>query len=218
MTSSNQDISDCDSELDSLNSSHAASTETTAQRKRVRHRFSVWSFQLTISADATALNGGRASDSVTLQEQQKFLLEHVQSRILHTTGMPGIVTFVEAFYDSSILSILSGPNIAGSSILEASERIMWDALRRRPPERLNSCSKIGCLTNSIDSIFSCRRQERRRRFNGRQQSGKRWKILQIGTTLLPRVLHPTHHQAGARLPPEAATSSCSYASLLCPVP
>jgi hypothetical protein len=104
MTSSNQDISDCDSELDSLNSSHAASTETTAQRKRVRHRFSVWSFQLTISADATALNGGRASDSVTLQEQQKFLLEHVQSRILHTTGMPGIVTFVEAFYDSSILS------------------------------------------------------------------------------------------------------------------
>jgi len=118
MTSSNQDISDCDSELgsDSLNSSHAASTKTTAQRKRVRHRFSVWSFQLTISADATALNGGRASDSVTLQEQQKFLLEHVQSRILHTTGMPGIVTFVEAFYDSSILSRLSGPNIAGSSI------------------------------------------------------------------------------------------------------
>jgi len=104
MTSSNQDISDCESELDSLNSSHAASTETTAQRKRVRHRFSVWSFQLTICADATALNGGRASDSVTLQEQQKFLLEHVQSRILHTTGMPGIVTFVEAFYDSSILS------------------------------------------------------------------------------------------------------------------
>jgi hypothetical protein len=71
---------------------------------------------LTISADATALNGGRASDSVTLQEQQKFLLEHVQSRILHTTGVPGIVTFVEAFYDSSILSRLSGPNIAGSSI------------------------------------------------------------------------------------------------------
>ena len=114
MTSSNQDISDCDYELDSLNSSHAASTETTAQRKRVRHKFSVWSFQLTISADATALNGGRASDSVTLQDQQKFLLEHVQSRILHT--MPGIVTFVEAFYDSSILSILSGPNIAGGSI------------------------------------------------------------------------------------------------------
>ncbi len=104
MTSSNQDISDCESELDSLNSSHAASTETTAQRKRVSHRFSVWSFQSTISADATALNGGRASDSVTLQEQQKFLLEHVQSRILHTTGMPGIVNFVEAFYDSSILS------------------------------------------------------------------------------------------------------------------
>jgi len=106
MTSRNQDISDCDSQLDSSNSSHAASTETTttAQRKRVRHRFSVWTFQLTISADATALNGGRASDSVTLQEQQKFLLEHVQSRILHTTGMPGIVTFVEAFYDSSILS------------------------------------------------------------------------------------------------------------------
>jgi uncharacterized membrane protein YsdA (DUF1294 family) len=108
MTSRDHVISDSDSQLDSLNSSHAASTETTAQRKRVRHKFSVWSFQLTISADATALNGGplrgRASDSVTLQEQQKFLLEHVQSRILHTTGMPGIVTFVEAFYDSSILS------------------------------------------------------------------------------------------------------------------
>jgi hypothetical protein len=116
MTSRNQDILDSNSELDCLNSSHAASTETTAQRKRVRHRFSVWSFQLTISADATALNGGRASDSVTLQEQQKFLLEHVQSRILHTTGVPGIVTFVEAFYDSSILSRLSGPNIAGGSI------------------------------------------------------------------------------------------------------
>ena len=118
MTSRNQDISDCDSQLDSSNSSHAARTETTttAQRKRVRHRFSVWSFQSTISADATALNGGRASDSVTLQDQQKFLLEHVQSRILHTTGVPGIVTFVEAFYDSSILSRLSGPNIAGSSI------------------------------------------------------------------------------------------------------
>ncbi len=70
MTSRNQDISDSDSALDSLNSSHAASTETTttAQRKGVRHRFSVWTFQLTISADATALNGGRASDSVTLQE------------------------------------------------------------------------------------------------------------------------------------------------------
>ena len=114
MASRDQDISDSDSELDSLNSSHAASTKTTAQRKRVRHRFSVWTFQLTISADATALNGGRASDSVTLQEHQKFLLEHVQSRILHT--MQGIVTFVEAFYDSSILSILSGPNIAGGSI------------------------------------------------------------------------------------------------------
>jgi len=114
MTSRDHVISDSDSQLDSLNSSHAASTETTAQRKRVRHKFSVWSFQLTISADATALNGGRASDSVTLQEQQKFLLEHVQSRIIHT--MPGIVTFVEAFYDSSILSILSGPNIAGGSI------------------------------------------------------------------------------------------------------
>ncbi len=70
MTSRDQDILDSDSELDSLNSSHAASTETTAQRKRVSHRFSVWTFQSTISADATALNGGRASDSVTLQEQQ----------------------------------------------------------------------------------------------------------------------------------------------------
>ncbi len=70
MTSRDQDISDSDSKLDSLNSSYAASTETTAQKKRVRHRFSVWTFQLTISADATALNGRRASDRVTLQEQQ----------------------------------------------------------------------------------------------------------------------------------------------------
>jgi hypothetical protein len=70
MTSRDQDISDSDSELDSLNSSHAASTKTTAQRKRVSHRFSVWTFQLTISADATALKGGRARDSVTLQEPQ----------------------------------------------------------------------------------------------------------------------------------------------------
>ena len=102
MASRDQYILDSDSELDSLNSSHAASSKTTANRKSSRHRFSVWTFQLTISADATALNGGRASDSVTLQDQQKFLLEHVQSRILNTTGMPGIVTFVEAFYDSSI--------------------------------------------------------------------------------------------------------------------
>ena len=61
---------------------------------------------------------------------------------------------------------------------------------------------FSCLTNSINSIFSCRRQSRRRRFKGKQQSGKRWTILQIGTTLLPRVLHPTHHRAGARLPPD----------------
>ena len=94
---------------------------------------------------------------------------------------------------------MNGP---GSWCMEASERIMWDALRRRPPERLNSCSKIRCLTNSINSIFSCRRQSRRRRFNGSQQSGKRWAILQIGATLLPRVLHPTHHRAGDRLPPD----------------
>ena len=154
MTSSNQDSSDCDSELGSLNSSHAASTETTAQRKRVRHRFSVWSFQLTISADATALNGGRASDSVTLQEQQKFLLEHVKSRILHTTGMPGIVTFVEAFYDSSILSGLSGPNIAGSSIsIPLHGFVGVENLSKpehRPTAKLPPCN-IGYLLRGLQS-------------------------------------------------------------------
>jgi hypothetical protein len=36
----------------------------------------------------------------------------------------------------------------------------------------------------------------------RPQSGRRWAISHIGTNLLPRVLLPTHHRAGARLPPE----------------
>ncbi len=73
MSSRNQDFSGCgsDSELDSLNSSLAASTKATANSKRVRHKFSVRTFQLTISSDATALNGGRASDTVTLQERQR---------------------------------------------------------------------------------------------------------------------------------------------------
>jgi hypothetical protein len=73
MPSSDQEISHTDSELDILSSSHAASTKTTAKVKRVRHRYSVWIFQLTVSADATALNRGCASDSVTLQERHKFL-------------------------------------------------------------------------------------------------------------------------------------------------
>jgi hypothetical protein len=61
----------------------------------------VWTFHFTVSANTTALNGGRAGNSVILRERQIFLLEHIKSRILHT--MPGIVTFVDAFYDSSIL-------------------------------------------------------------------------------------------------------------------
>jgi hypothetical protein len=71
MSSGDQEASDSYAELDSFNSSHAASSTTTVETKRARHRFSAWTFQLTLSADATALNGGRASISVTLRERQK---------------------------------------------------------------------------------------------------------------------------------------------------
>jgi hypothetical protein len=56
--------------------------------------------------------------------------------------------------------MMNGP---GSCCLEASERIIWGARRKRP------------------------------------RSGRRWSISQI---VIPCVLLPTHHQAGARLPPE----------------
>jgi hypothetical protein len=100
-------------ELDSLNSAQSASTGPSAQKKRVSHRFSSWAFQLTLSADATALTGGRESGSVTLQERKKILLEHVRSRMENTISKPDIVTFIEAFYDTSIIS---GAQPAGISI------------------------------------------------------------------------------------------------------
>jgi hypothetical protein len=104
MASTDQDVHDSDSDLDSLISTQSASTSTTARKKQVRHRFSSWTFQLTLSADAAALKGGCSSGSVTLQERQKYLLEHIRSRIINTDRMPRIVTFVEAYYDTSIIS------------------------------------------------------------------------------------------------------------------
>jgi hypothetical protein len=104
MASTDQVVHKSDPKVDSLNSSQSASTSTTAQKKRVRRLFSCWTFQLTFSADASALNGGSESGSVTLQERKKYLLEHIRSRMANTDRMPHIVTFVEAYYDTSILS------------------------------------------------------------------------------------------------------------------
>ncbi len=59
-----------ESELDSLTSAQSASTKSTARIKRIRYRFSCWTFQLIFNADITALNGGLASSNVTLQERQ----------------------------------------------------------------------------------------------------------------------------------------------------
>ena len=42
--------------------------------------------------------------SVTFQEWQKYLLEHIRSRIANPDRMPHIVTFVEAYYDTSMIS------------------------------------------------------------------------------------------------------------------
>jgi hypothetical protein len=102
MASTEQDVHDSDSDLDTSTSTQSASTRTTARKKQVRHRFSSWTFQLTFSTDSAALNGGPAS--VPLQERQKYLLEHIRSRIINTDKMPRIVTFVEAYYNASIIS------------------------------------------------------------------------------------------------------------------
>jgi hypothetical protein len=104
MASTDPVVHESDSELNNLNSSGSASNSTTARKKRVHHLFSCWTFQLTISTDAAALNGGRASGSVTLQERQEYLLEHFQSCMANPDRMPNFVTFVEAHYDSSIIS------------------------------------------------------------------------------------------------------------------
>jgi hypothetical protein len=84
----------------------SAGTGATAQKKRIRYRFSCWTFQLIFSADVTALtrNGGRASSSVTLQERQKTLLGNIRSRVDDTITKPDIVTLVEAYFDSSRIS------------------------------------------------------------------------------------------------------------------
>ena len=87
----------------SSNSSESASPPArTAQNKRVRARFSSWSFHFTFNADSTALNGGAAAGCVTLRERQAFLHAHIKSRIEHT--MPNYISFVTAFYDASIIS------------------------------------------------------------------------------------------------------------------
>ncbi len=92
------------SNLDSFTSTQSASTSIPARKKRIRHQFSCWTFQLTFSTDAAALNGGSASGSATLQERQKYLLEHIRSRMANTDRMSHIVAFVEAYYDTSIIS------------------------------------------------------------------------------------------------------------------
>ena len=94
-----------DSDLNSLSSTQSACTShtvTTSRKKQIRHGFSSWTFQLNFSADAAALNGGSASGSVTLQERQKYLLEHIRYRVENPDRMPHIVAFVEAYYDTSI--------------------------------------------------------------------------------------------------------------------
>jgi hypothetical protein len=120
MASSDQDLpmsgSNVQSELDSLNSSVSSSparTISTAPNKTVkdRQRFSCWTFHSTVSADSTALNGGRATGCVTLRDRQTFLRAHIKSRLENT--MPAFVTFVTAFYDTSIVS---GALLEGGSI------------------------------------------------------------------------------------------------------
>ncbi len=109
MASADQDLpvpcSEVRSEHDSLKSSESASPPVRTapnKRVRVRGRFSCWSFHSTFSADSAALNGGGASCCVTLRERQTLPHAHIRSRIENT--MPAIVTFVTAFYDSSIIS------------------------------------------------------------------------------------------------------------------
>ncbi len=104
MASTAQDLNESDCNLDSFTSIQFASTSTAAQKKMIRHQFSCWTFHLTFSTDAAALNGGSASGSATLQKRQKYLLEHIRSRMANTDRMQHIVTFIEAYYDTSIIS------------------------------------------------------------------------------------------------------------------
>jgi hypothetical protein len=74
-----------ESELVTSNSLEDASACAIKQTKRISHQFKFifkcWFFLFTLNADATALNGGRLSDSVTLQQRHKAaaLLEHIKS-------------------------------------------------------------------------------------------------------------------------------------------
>ncbi len=61
MTSIDQGVHESHFELDFVNSSQAASTSSTKQGKRVRPRYTGWTFQLIFSADITTLNGMCAS-------------------------------------------------------------------------------------------------------------------------------------------------------------
>jgi hypothetical protein len=73
MASTAQDVHEFDSDFDSLTSTQSALTPQAPapqHEKKIHHQFSCWTFQLICSADATALNVGRASGtggSVTLQ-------------------------------------------------------------------------------------------------------------------------------------------------------
>ena len=90
------------SELDRLNSSASATSDSSAPQKRARARFGCWSFDFTFCADSTAFNGGGATGCVTLRVRQMFLRAHLTSRVAHT--MPPVVTFVTAFYDATIIT------------------------------------------------------------------------------------------------------------------
>ena len=132
MPSSAQDLpvsgSEVRSEIDGLNSSESSSprarTVSTAPNKpvRVRHRFSIWSFHFTFSADSTALNGGRATGCVTVRDRQT------------------LAAFITAFYDTSFIS---GDIADGISICIS--------LRGYVQTRTNTCCEINTVQKWIPS-------------------------------------------------------------------
>ena len=96
MASSEHEVSGEDSDLDGLNSSENSRIHPTAPNAKVHHKVSGWTFHLTISADATPLNGWRDGCSVPIHEEKKRLLEHVQSSILNI--MQQKFTFVKVLF------------------------------------------------------------------------------------------------------------------------
>jgi hypothetical protein len=104
IASTAQDVHESDFDLDYLTTTQSVSTSTTARKKRIRHQFSLQTFQLTFSADASALNDVRASSSVTLQERLKYLSEHIRSGMENTDRMQHMVTFVQVYYHTSVIS------------------------------------------------------------------------------------------------------------------